>query len=69
MYIYPTDHKTKLQISKAAPSKKKTSLGKNEAERKRVGKKASAVTRVNKRPGDVAKTSVFKEVFWAGGDM
>ncbi|XP_026789280.3 coiled-coil domain-containing protein 14 [Pangasianodon hypophthalmus] len=51
-----TESKTKSQSTKAAPSKKKTSLGKNEAERKRVGKKANAVTRINKRPAPVQKT-------------
>lgn len=58
--IYPTDPKTKLQISKAAPAKKKTALGKNETERKRVGKKASAAAHANKRPGDVVHTSLFE---------
>ncbi|XP_053353806.1 coiled-coil domain-containing protein 14 isoform X1 [Clarias gariepinus] len=50
------DAKTKSQISKAAPCKKKTSLYKNEAEKKRVGKKASAVACRNKRPALVQKT-------------
>lgn len=48
---YSTEPKMTSQTSK--PSKKKTPLGKNEAERKRVGKKAGAALRINKRPGDV----------------
>lgn len=61
MYVInPLDPKKKAHISKAASNKKKTSHGKNEAERKRVGKKASAVTHIHKRPGNAAHTSLFK---------
>ncbi|KAF4080181.1 hypothetical protein AMELA_G00167500 [Ameiurus melas] len=51
-----TDPKTKSQISKAALAKKKTALGKNETERKRVRKKANAAAHATKRPAPVQKT-------------
>ncbi|KAK3575462.1 hypothetical protein QTP86_026846 [Hemibagrus guttatus] len=58
-----SDPKMKSQTSKAAPSKKKTSLVKNEADRKRVGKKASATMRINKRPALVQKTILPSEAY------
>lgn len=59
--IHRTDPKAKSQISKAAPFKKKASLGKREGDRKRVVKKASAVACTNKRPGNLRHISLFTE--------
>ncbi|XP_027015453.2 coiled-coil domain-containing protein 14 isoform X2 [Tachysurus fulvidraco] len=58
-----SDPKMKSRIVKTAPPKKKTSLGKNEADRKRVGKKASASMHLNKRPAPVQKTILHSEAY------
>ncbi|XP_060724807.1 coiled-coil domain-containing protein 14 isoform X2 [Tachysurus vachellii] len=58
-----SDPKMKSRIVKTAPPKKKTSLGKNEADRKRVGKKASASMHLNKRPAPVQKTILPSEAY------
>ncbi|KAF7711149.1 coiled-coil domain-containing protein 14 [Silurus meridionalis] len=56
------DPKMKSHILKVAPPKKKT-LGKNDADRKRVGKKASAGAHINKRPAPVQKTILSSHTY------
>ncbi|TSK62671.1 Coiled-coil domain-containing protein 14 [Bagarius yarrelli] len=51
-----TDPKRKSRISTVSPFKNKSSVGKNETVRKKIGKKANTIARVTKRPAVVQKT-------------